>query len=105
VAALVASHGFSFFHNYLGGGEYQRVQLPQLMFRPYGRIVVLHLTVLLGGFLVTALGSPTAAIVLLVGLKTAIDLGAHLKERVTLGERNPEPSSAVGNTISSPRDT
>lgn len=105
VIALVASHGFSFFHNYLAGGEYQRVLLPQLMFRPYGRIVVLHLTVLLGGFLVTALGSPTAAIVLLVGLKTAIDLGAHLKERVTLGGRNPEPGSDVRSTIFSPGDS
>jgi hypothetical protein len=105
VAALVASHGFSFFHNYLGGGEYQRVFLPQLMFRPYGRIVVLHLTVLLGGFLVMALGAPVAAIVLLVGLKTAIDLGAHLRERVKLGGRNPEPGSAVGSTFLSPPDS
>lgn len=105
VAALVASHGFSFFHNYLGGGEYQRVFLPQLMFRPYGRIVVLHLTVLLGGFLVMALGAPVAAIVLLVGLKTAIDLGAHLRERVKFGDRNPEPGSDVGNGILSPRDS
>jgi len=105
VIALVASHGFSFFHNYLAGGEYQRVLLPQLMFRPYGRIVVLHLTVLLGGFLVTALGSPTAAIVLLVGLKTAIDLAAHLKERVVLGRRNPAAGSDVGNTIFSPGDS
>ena len=104
VAALVASHGFSFFHNYLAGGEYRRVFLPQLMFRPYGRIVVLHLTVLLGGFLVLGLGAPVAAIVLLVGLKTAIDLGAHLKERVKLGGGNPGPGSDVGNTILSPRD-
>ena len=104
VAALVASHGFSFFHNYLGGGEYQRVLLPQLMFQPYGRIVVLHLTVLLGGFLVMALGAPVAAIVLLVGLKTAIDLGAHLRERVKFGGGNPEPGSDVGNTILSLRD-
>ena len=105
VAALVASHGFSFFHNYLGGGEYQRVFLPQLMFRPYGRIVVLHLTVLLGGFFVMALGQPVAAIVLLVALKTAIDLGAHLRERVKFGGGNPEAGSVVGNTILSPPDS
>ena len=104
VAALVASHGFSFFHNYLAGGEYQRVLLPQLMFQPYGRIVVLHVTVLLGAFFVKGLGSPVAAIVLLVGLKTAIDLGAHLKERVKLGVRNSGRGSDVGSTIFSPRD-
>ncbi|HEY6223825.1 MAG TPA: DUF6498-containing protein [Gemmatimonadales bacterium] len=105
VVALVASHGFSFFHNYLGDGEYQRVFLPQLMFRPYGRIVVLHLTVLLGGFLVVALGAPAAALLLLVGLKTAIDLGAHLKERVKFGAGNSGPGSDVGKTILSPGDS
>lgn len=104
VLALVASHGFSyFFHNYLAGGEYQRVLLPQLMFRPYGRVVILHLTVLLGGFLVMALGAPVAAIVLLVGLKTAIDLGGHLKERVKFGAGNPATGSTVWSTIFSQR--
>ena len=75
------------------------------MFRPYGRIVVLHLTVLLGGFLVMALGAPAAAIVLLVGLKTAIDLGAHLKERVKFGVGNSREGSDVGNSILSPGDS
>lgn len=104
VAALVASHGFSFFHNYLAGGEYQRIDLAKLMFQPYGRIMVLHVTVLLGGFLITSLGSPVVAIVLLVGLKTAIDLGAHLKERLKFGSRNPGPGSDVGSTTFTPRD-
>jgi uncharacterized protein DUF6498 len=104
LTAQPESESFSFFHNYLARGEYQRVLLPQLMFQPYGRNVVLHLTVLLGGFLVMALGSPVVAIVLLVGLKTAIDLGAHLKERVKLGGRNSGQGSDVGSTVFSPRD-
>jgi hypothetical protein len=85
IAALCASHAFSFFHNYLAGGEYRNVALPQLMMRPYGRIVLLHLTIIFGGMLVMALGSPVAALVLLVTLKTAIDLGAHMVERKKLG--------------------
>lgn len=94
VGAMVASHGFSFFHNYLAGGEYQRVPLPQLMFQPYGRIVVLHLTVLVGAFLITAFGSSLPALVLLVVLKTAIDLQAHLRERRKLGSDRPGNPSA-----------
>lgn len=81
VAALIASHGFSFFHNYLAGGEYRRVGLPQLMMQPYARVVVLHLAIIGGGFFVLALGSPVPALALLIVLKTAIDLGAHLVER------------------------
>jgi uncharacterized protein DUF6498 len=85
----VASHGFSFFHNYLAGGEYRRVSLPRLMAQPYGRVVVLHLAILGGGFLVMALHSAVGALVLLIVVKTAIDLGAHLAERCKL-RRSPD---------------
>jgi hypothetical protein len=98
VAALVASHGFSFFHNYLAGGEYRRVGLQQLMGQPYGRVVVLHLAILGGGFLVLALHSAVPALVLLIVLKTAIDLGAHLAERRKLGS---SPDQALRATTSS----
>lgn len=99
VAALIASHGFSFFHNYLAGGEYRRVGLAQLMMQPYARVVVLHLVIIGGAFLVMALNSPVPALVLLIVLKTAIDLGAHLAERRKLGTL--PPGQAVLATTSS----
>lgn len=99
VAALFASHGFSFFHNYLAGGEYRRVGLSQLMTQPYARVVVLHVAIIGGGVLVTALGSAVPALVLLVVLKTVIDLGAHLIERRKLGTL--PPGQAVLATTSS----
>jgi hypothetical protein len=98
IAALVASHGFSFFHNYLAGGEYRRVSLAQLMGQPYGRVVVLHLVILGGGFLVLALHSAVGALILLIVLKTAIDLGAHLAERRKLAAL---PDQALRATTSS----
>ncbi len=85
--ALVLSHGFSFVWNYIQGGEYRRVKLEALMHRPYTRIVVLHLTVLFGGFLVMAAGSPVAGLLLLVALKTGVDLRAHAKEHQKLKAR------------------
>jgi hypothetical protein len=80
LAALVASHLFSFLWNYLYRGEFLRAQLPRLMAAPYGRVVVLHLAILLGGFAAMALGSPLWALVVLLGLKIGLDLKAHLKE-------------------------
>lgn len=77
---LVASHLISFFTNYIGRGEYKRYSLGRLLFQPYGRVVILHLTILGGGFLAMALGSPTWALVILVVLKIVVDLGAHLWE-------------------------
>jgi hypothetical protein len=79
-AALALSHAVSFILNYIGSGKYRTAELPVLMFRPYGRVMVLHVVILLGGFLVQLLGSPAPALALLVLLKTGLDLGAHLRE-------------------------
>jgi uncharacterized protein DUF6498 len=81
VASLVVSHGLSLYWNYLGNGEYQRASLNALMTQPYSRVVVLHLTVLFGGWIVMALGSPLPALVLLAVVKTAADLASHKAER------------------------
>lgn len=80
IAVLAASHLFSFLWNYFYRGEFRRASLAELMMKPYGRIIVLHLTVLLGGFGAMALGSPVWALVLLIALKIGLDLKAHVKE-------------------------
>jgi hypothetical protein len=80
VLALIASHLFSFFWNYLGRGEFRRASVGKLMAQPYGRVVVLHLAILGGGFAAAALGSPVWALLLLIALKVGLDLRAHLKE-------------------------
>ena len=46
-----------------------------LMFQPYPRVLALHITVLAGGWLVGEMGSPVWALAILVGIKTAFDLG------------------------------
>lgn len=50
------------------------------LFAPYGRVMIMHIVVLFGAFLIEFLGSPIYAVVLLVILKTLIDLAAHLRE-------------------------
>jgi hypothetical protein len=80
VFALFCSHGVSFVWNYLLGGEYRQVPLVKLMFQPYARVVVLHIVVLGGAFLMQALHSPLAGLVVLVALKTAVDLVSHHRE-------------------------
>ena len=79
--SLIASHGFSFYWNYVKNGEYQRASLQALMGQPYGRVIVLHLTVLVGGWIVMLLGSPVGALLVLVALKTAADWRGHRAER------------------------
>src|SRR6266550_4646426 len=85
VFPLVLIHWLSFYWNYIKNGEYQRASLNALMAQPYGRVMVLHLTVLFGGWVVMLLGSPLFALVLLVALKTAADWRGHQAERRKFG--------------------
>lgn len=77
---MFVSHGVSFALNWIGRREYERVAPSAQMLSVYGRVVVLHLTILGGAFLVGALGAPIAALLVMVVLKTIIDIGLHLRE-------------------------
>jgi hypothetical protein len=79
---LAASHVTSFLVNYVGGREYEKLDLKQVMFLPYGRVVVLHLTILFGSLGTEALGEPLLALAILVTAKTAIDLALHRYEHL-----------------------
>jgi hypothetical protein len=78
--ALFISHGASFLFNYLGRREYLTASPASQMSAPYGRVVVLHMTIILGAFAVAILGAPIGALLVLVLLKTTLDLGLHLRE-------------------------
>jgi hypothetical protein len=78
---LFVSHGISFVYNYFLKGEYRRDSIKSLMGKPYVRVVVLHVAVLVGGFLSMAIGEPVAILFVLVVLKTVLDVNFHLRER------------------------
>ena len=59
----------------------------------YGRVIVLHMTIILGAFAVAFVGAPIGALVVMVVLKTAVDLSAHLAERRR--RRPPRPRSTI----------
>ena len=80
LAGFVMSHGVSFVTNFLGRREYATATVRALMTAPYKRIVVMHLTLIFGGWLIMLLKSPVSALAVLVVLKTILDLSAHRKE-------------------------
>lgn len=79
-AALFVSHGVSFVLNFLLGPEREQGNPGKLMSAPYGRIVVLHIAIIFGGFAVMALGQPVAMLLVLVLLKIGLDVKLHLRE-------------------------
>ncbi|MDO9578698.1 MAG: DUF6498-containing protein [Candidatus Cloacimonadales bacterium] len=84
---LFISHGFSFLWNYVGKKEYEKADLGTLMAKPYSRVVLLHITILLGGFLLMALHSPVAGLLLFILLKIFMDVSAHSKEHKALEKK------------------
>ncbi|MEO1078459.1 MAG: DUF6498-containing protein [Pseudomonadota bacterium] len=89
---LFISHGYSFAMNFIGGGEYRHTTVNKLMAAPYLRIVALHVAIIVGGFAVISLGQPTVLLLVLIGLKTFLDLKLHRRSHSSR-ERGAEPDS------------
>lgn len=81
ILAITASHLFSFFGNFIAREEYRQTSVAELMQRPYGRIIVLHVAIIIGAALIQWLGSPVMMLVALIAAKIAMDLRWHLSER------------------------
>jgi len=75
VLAIVGVHAAGFVQWVIGSRE-RPTPLKELMSAPYGRIMVLHVALIAGGFLVMSLHAPVLGVLLLVALKLAYDLFA-----------------------------
>jgi hypothetical protein len=78
--AFFISHGISFFTNFLGRQEYRGKDIKQQMSQPYRRIIIMHVTIIFGGFMAMAFDTVLPALLLLIVLKLVMDLHAHLAE-------------------------
>lgn len=100
--ALGLSHLGSLWINWYDGGERLRVSAVSAMWQPYPRMLVLHVGILVGFALVlqtvgtaeTPSGiEQLAPVLVLLGLKTVVDLALHLWER---SRAAPEASVVAG---------
>ncbi len=79
--ALLVSHAYSFFANFLGRQEYRGRTVKDQMSEPYVRIIFMHLVLIFGGGLSLVLGGPTLVLLIVIALKIVFDMRAHLAER------------------------
>jgi hypothetical protein len=86
VVAMFISHGVSFYLNFLKpwrsgrlGADPKNRDLDKIMMTPYGRVVVMHLTILFGAALMQVFQTKAAAFVLLIALKVTADIAAHVR--------------------------
>ncbi|GAA1925594.1 DUF6498-containing protein [Nocardioides hwasunensis] len=102
--ALVLGHVVSLWLNWFGDGERLRVSPTTAMWEPYPRMLVLHVTILVGfGLAIRSVGTSDstsglvhlAPVLLLVGLKTVVDLGLHVWSRRRAAPDATAPSPAT----------
>ncbi|MDD5643976.1 MAG: DUF6498-containing protein [bacterium] len=80
IFVLFLSHAFSYFWNFVGKKEYLKYTPEELMTKPYGRIAILHITIILGGFFAMAFRSAVPALILLIVIKIIADVNSHIKD-------------------------
>ena len=79
LAALFVSHGISFIYHFLVKKEFLR-ERRDFMTGPYKRIILMHLTIIFGGWLVLIFKEPVWGLAVLVVLKSIMDLRGHKRE-------------------------
>ena len=75
--AMTLSHGVSFLLLFIGQQEFRNTTVSKLMRAPYQRVAILHITVIIGAFLVVKMHSPIGLLLALVALKTGMDIILH----------------------------
>tara|TARA_Y100000052_G_scaffold26765_2_gene32416 strand:- start:40546 stop:41256 length:711 start_codon:yes stop_codon:yes gene_type:complete len=77
--------------DYWPGGQAELPDPMTEMFSPYGRIVVLHVAVIGGAFLMIALGNPMLGVFILIALRAVFSLiGRSWRDRGPVGEKPEE---------------
>jgi hypothetical protein len=92
---LIGVTALSLFHLFTWVNELVRFgpgadDIKSVTVRPYRRIIVLHITIIVGGFVITALGEPSAALLILIGLKIAFDYMEWRREEKHPPNEEPE---------------
>ncbi|GJM13781.1 MAG: hypothetical protein DHS20C12_21840 [Pseudohongiella sp.] len=77
---LLISHGTSFYINFVRKKKSQGRNMAMQMQEPYRRVIIMHLTLILGGFLALSMGTNVAALMSLLLLKIVADLRGHITQ-------------------------
>jgi hypothetical protein len=83
------------FVRFIASGEVRRTNVLELMGSPYPRIIVLHVTIIFGGFLLMLLNQPIGGILVLALVKMAYDVADVLRDPKKKAETPDDAVSAA----------
>jgi hypothetical protein len=81
VLALILSHGTDLVVHYFGRGDFRTATPAEQAVEPYPRMLVLHVTIVVGAFAIAFLGQPVALVAVLVVAKTVLDVSLDARRR------------------------
>ena len=96
VAAIVAVNAVFYVSDFILGGGYREAEPQKEMFAPYGRIVTLHVAIILGAGIMMAFGQPMLGVLLLIVLRVVFGMILNvLRRRRIEGGGAPLPGAAA----------
>ncbi len=81
VGAIILVNAVFYLVDFIGRGDYRTTQLPAEMFAPYGRIVTLHVAIILGAGLMLAFGQPLLGVLILIALRVVFGMILNMLRR------------------------
>lgn len=92
VLAIIGINAVLYATDFIGKGQFRDTNPMAEMFAPYGRIVTLHVAIILGAFLTLALGQPLTAVLFLILLRVVFGMVFSILRRERLVKSNPLPN-------------
>lgn len=80
---LLISHGISYYTNFVKTNKNMSRSMTSQMQEPYKRVIIMHMTIIFGGFIALSMGTNIAALMLLLLLKIVADLRGHLAQHAS----------------------
>jgi hypothetical protein len=77
---LIISHGFSYYNNFIVNEDYMHCTVDYLRKNPFRRVIAMHFIIVVSGFIILYLGYSKLTMIILIIIKTLIDLYAHNRE-------------------------
>lgn len=96
VAAIIVVSALYYAFDFLWRGEYKASNPQQEMFSPYGRIVTLHVAILLGAGVAFSLNEPLAGVLLLIFIRVVFGMFQAVQRHRKRDARMEASPSVVG---------
>lgn len=91
--AIIGVNAAVYARDFIGRGDYLKVDPSREMMAPYGRIVTLHIAIILGASLVWGAQEPLMGVLLLILIRVLFGIGLTLMRRA---RRDREEGAALG---------